>query len=288
VPGASRGIGAATAVALDAAGARVALAGRDLERLRAVAARLSHDPVVLAADLSHVDAPEQLAVAARAGLGSDIDVLVNNAAYAQRLPITEHDAELIDRMHAVNVRAPLLLIRALVPAMIERGRGSIVSVSSVSGVVGTPMRSGYGATKGALDAASRCLARELGGHGIRVNTVAPGVVDTDLWARNKQIPGVIEQINAQTPLGRWATPEDIADVIVFLASDASRFITGRSAPTVACRRPSTSTAATSDNPRASLARASRRSAPERDHGVHLDLRPLRERGDADRNPCRRA
>jgi NAD(P)-dependent dehydrogenase (short-subunit alcohol dehydrogenase family) len=88
------------------------------------------------------------------------------------------------------------------------------------------MRAGYGATKGAVDAASRCLARELGEHGIRVNTVAPGVVDTDLWARNKQIPGVIEQVNDQTPLGRWATPQDIADVIVFLASDAARFITG--------------------------------------------------------------
>jgi NAD(P)-dependent dehydrogenase (short-subunit alcohol dehydrogenase family) len=226
VTGASRGIGAATAVALDAAGARVALSGRDAERLREVAGRLTHDPVVLVADLSQADAPDQLAAAARTGLGGVVDVLVNNAAYAQRLPITAHDAELIDRMHAVNVRAPLLLIAALVPGMVERGGGSIISVSSVSGVIGTPMRAGYGATKGALDAASRCLARELGEHGIRVNTVAPGVVDTDLWARNKEIPGVVDEINAQTPLGRWATPEDIAEVIVFLASDSSRFVTG--------------------------------------------------------------
>ena len=226
VTGASRGIGAATAVALDRAGARVALAARGVQPLRQVAAGLSHDPVVLEVDLSNADAPQRLAAAACAGLGRGVDVLVNNAAYAQRLPITKHDAELIDRMHAVNVRAPLLLIAALVPAMIEHGGGSIISVSSVSGLVGTPMRSGYGATKGAIDAASRCLARELGEHGIRVNTVAPGVVDTDLWARNKRIPGVVEQINGQTPLGRWATPEDIADVIVFLASDAARFITG--------------------------------------------------------------
>ena len=226
VTGASRGIGAATAVALDRAGARVALAARGAQPLHEVAAELSHDPVVLEVDLSDADAPQRLAAAACAGLGCGVDVLVNNAAYAQRLPITEHDAELIDRMHAVNVRAPLLLIAALVPAMIERGGGSIISLSSVSGLVGTPMRSGYGATKGALDAASRCLARELGEHGIRVNTVAPGVVDTDLWARNKRVPGVVEQINRQTPLGRWGTPQDIADVIVFLASDAARFITG--------------------------------------------------------------
>jgi NAD(P)-dependent dehydrogenase (short-subunit alcohol dehydrogenase family) len=226
VTGASRGIGAATAVALDRAGARVALAARDGERLRVVAAELSNDPVVLEVDLADPDAPGRLAAAASAGLGGGVDVLVNNAAVAQRLPITAHDAELIDRMHAVNVRAPLLLIAALVPAMIERGGGTIINLSSVSALVGTPMRAGYGATKGAVDAASRCLARELGEHGIRVNTVAPGVVDTDLWARNKQIPGVIEQVNDQTPLGRWATPQDIADVIVFLASDAARFITG--------------------------------------------------------------
>ena len=226
VTGASRGIGAATAVALDAAGARVALAARDGQALRQVARKLSHDPVILSCDLALADEPERLAAGACAALGGGVDVLVNNAAYAQRRPIADHDAELIDRMYAVNVRAPLLLIRALVPAMIQRGGGSIVSLSSVSGVLGTPMRSGYGATKGAIDAASRCLARELGPDGIRVNTVAPGVVDTDLWARNKQIPGVVEQVNAQTPLGRWATAAEIADVIVFLASDAARFVTG--------------------------------------------------------------
>src|ERR1700744_5905607 len=159
---ASRGIGAATAVALDGAGARVALAARDGERLRAVAAKLSNDPVVLEVDLAAPDAPGRLATAASTGLGGGVDVLVNNAAFAQRLPITAHDAELIDQMHAVNVRAPLLLIAALVPTMIERGGGSIISLSSISGVVGTPMRSGYGATKGAIHAALRVRARELG------------------------------------------------------------------------------------------------------------------------------
>jgi len=118
-----------------------------------------------------------------------------------------------------------LLIAALVPAMTERGRGSIINVSSVSALVGTPNRAAYAASKGAMDAASRSLARELGPKGIRVNSVAPGVVDTAMWAKNRKVPGVIEAIEASTPLGRWAQPEDIADVIVFLASDASRFVT---------------------------------------------------------------
>jgi 3-oxoacyl-[acyl-carrier protein] reductase len=229
VTGGSRGLGLALCMAFARHGAKVAFTFStntdDAAHARAEIAAAGCEPLVFhgsVADAAHVKATVGELVKAWGG----VDVLVNNAAYAQRLPITAHDAELIDRMHAINVRAPLLLIGALVPGMIERGHGSVISVSSVSGVIGTPMRSGYGATKGALDAASRCLARELGGHGIRVNTIAPGVVDTDLWARNKEIPGVVEQVNAQTPLGRWAAPEDIADVIVFLASDAARFITG--------------------------------------------------------------
>lgn len=102
----------------------------------------------------------------------------------------------------------------------------MINLSSVSGVVGTPRRAAYAATKGALDAATRSLAVEFGPHRIRINSVAPGVVDTALWERNKVVPGVVEQVEAQTPLRRWAQPDDIADVIVFLASDASRFVTG--------------------------------------------------------------
>ncbi len=225
VTGASRGIGAATARALDRAGARVALAARSVDALEAIAADLAHDPVVLPADLGAADAPTMLAHAVLDAFGS-IDIVVNNAAIAARLPTVELDADLIDSMYAVNVRAPLLLIAALLPSMIERHSGSIVNLSSVSGVVGTPRRAAYAATKGALDAATRSLAMELGPHGIRVNSIAPGVVDTALWEKNKAIPGVVEQIDAQTALRRWAQPEDIADAIVFLASDAARFVTG--------------------------------------------------------------
>lgn len=225
VTGASRGIGAATARALDRAGARVALVARSSDRLAEVARELEHEPVVLVADLSDPEAPEAIARQALDALGT-IDVLVNNAATAARLATVDTDARLIDEMLAVNVRAPLLLIAALIPAMTEGGGGSIINLSSVSGLIGTPRRAAYAATKGAIDAATRSLAIELGPSGIRVNAVAPGVVDTALWAKNKAIPGVVETIEGQTPLRRWATPEDIADVIVFLASDAARFVTG--------------------------------------------------------------
>ncbi len=225
VTGASRGIGAATARALDAAGARVVLVARSEADLVEVAADLQHEPLVIAADLAEVDAPAAIAEQALDALGS-VDVLVNNAAAAARLDTVDTDAELIDGLHAVNVRAPLLLIAALLPSMQANGRGSIVNLSSVSALVGTPRRAAYAASKAALDGATRSLAMELGPHGIRVNSVAPGVVDTALWAKNKTLPGVVETVEEQTPLGRWATPEDIADVIVFLASDAARFVTG--------------------------------------------------------------
>ncbi|MHB8463900.1 MAG: SDR family NAD(P)-dependent oxidoreductase [Acidimicrobiales bacterium] len=224
VTGASRGIGAAAARALDRAGARVALVARDRERLAAVAGEL-HDPVVLVADLEEPTAPAEVVRQALETLGV-VDIVVNNAAAAARLATADTDAALIDALLAVNVRAPLLLIAGLIPSMIERRTGSIINLSSVSGVIGTPRRAAYAASKGALDAATRSLAVELGPSGIRINSVAPGVVDTELWAKNKAIPGVIEGIERQTPLRRWATPEDIADVIVFLASDAARFVTG--------------------------------------------------------------
>lgn len=226
VTGASRGIGAAVAQALDAAGACVVLMGRDGDALAGVASRLSHDPVVITADFCRAD--EVVRASAEAiGLLGGVDILVNNAATARRLPTVETTAEIIDDLLAVNVRAPILLSAAVIPSMQARGRGSIINLTSVSGLVGTPKRTAYAASKGALDAATRSMASELGPFGIRVNAVAPGVVDTDMWAKNKQVPGVVESIEGLTPLRRWSTPSDVADVVVFLAGDGARFITGQ-------------------------------------------------------------
>jgi NAD(P)-dependent dehydrogenase (short-subunit alcohol dehydrogenase family) len=225
VTGASRGIGAATACALDRAGVRVALVARDVEGLAKIASTFHHEPLIIPADLGDAGAPTAIATQVLEKFGA-VDVLVNNAAAAARVSTIETDAELIDGLLAVNVRAPLLLIAAFIPALAGTGHGSIINLSSVSGLVGTPNRAAYAASKGAIDAATRSLAIELGPSGIRVNSVAPGVVDTALWAKNKAIPGVVEDIEAQTPLRRWAVPEDIADVVVFLAGDGARFITG--------------------------------------------------------------
>jgi NAD(P)-dependent dehydrogenase (short-subunit alcohol dehydrogenase family) len=226
VTGASRGIGAAIASALDGAGARVALVARTEEDLTKVAAGLDHDPVVIPADLAGSDAPTAVATAALAGLGR-VDILVNNAAMGVRTDSTDLDGPTIDRMHQLNVRNLLLLTTALLPQMVERQQGSIVNVSSVSARVGTPRRSAYAASKGAVDAMTRSLAMEYGPQGVRVNSVAPGVIVTSMWERNRAVPGVIEQVEAQIALRRWGLPDDVADVVVFLASDAARYVTAQ-------------------------------------------------------------
>jgi NAD(P)-dependent dehydrogenase (short-subunit alcohol dehydrogenase family) len=226
VTGAGRGIGAAIARALDAAGARVALVARSEDELRKVASGLTHDPVVLPADLGTADGPTAVAAAALDAFGGRLDVLVNNAAAALRKPSDELTVDEIDWLWHVNVRSVLLLCAATLPAMVARGAGSVVNVSSVSGLRGTPRRAAYAASKAALDGITRALAMEYGPRGVRANSVAPGVVQTEMWREPLSHDGVADSVIAQTALRRLATPDDIADVVVFLASDASRFVTG--------------------------------------------------------------
>jgi 3-oxoacyl-[acyl-carrier protein] reductase len=226
VSGASRGIGAAIARSLDIAGARVALLARTAADLDEVAAKLTNHPVTVVADLGTVDGPSAAAADAIAALGGRVDVLVNNAAVAIRKPSEEVTADEVQYMLDVNVRGVLLLTIAVLPAMLAAGAGSIVSISSISGVRGTPRRAVYAASKAAIDGMTRALAMEYGPRGIRANAVAPGVVPTALWTENLAKPGVTEAVLATIPTRRLTDPDEIADVVTFLASDASRAITG--------------------------------------------------------------
>jgi NAD(P)-dependent dehydrogenase (short-subunit alcohol dehydrogenase family) len=226
VTGAGRGIGAAVASCLDQAGARVALVARTEADLRQVAAPLEHDPVVVPADLATVDGPAAVAEAVMAAFDGRLDILVNNAAGVLRKDTGDLTVEEMDQLWAVNVRSVLLLCAALVPAMAARGRGSVINFSSVSGVIGTPRRAAYAATKAALDGMTRSLAMEFGPRGVRVNSVAPGVVQTDMWQQPLRLEGVADGLIAQTALRRLGEPDDIAPVVLFLASDASAYMTG--------------------------------------------------------------
>lgn len=226
VTGAGRGIGAATAAALDAAGHRVALVARSRHELDAVAATLVNDPFVIVADLGEPDAPAAAVASAIEAFGGRLDALVNNAGIALRKPSTDITAAEIDQLFAVNVRAALLASAAAIPTMVEAGSGSIVSISSISGLRGAPRRSVYAATKAALDGMTRALAMEFGPAGLRVNAVAPGVVETEMWIENLAKPGVAEEVLGVIPTRRLSTPAEVAAVVAFLVSDAASAITG--------------------------------------------------------------
>jgi NAD(P)-dependent dehydrogenase (short-subunit alcohol dehydrogenase family) len=224
VTGASRGIGAAVARRLDASGVRVALSARSEADLKAVAAGLANDPVVLPADLALPDSAGQLAAAALSELGA-VDVLVNNAgAFAGGGPTSLLQTADADAVLAVNVRAALQLAGLIGAHMAERGGGSIVNLASVVATTTTPYTALYTASKGALAGATRALAAEWGAAGVRVNSVSPGIVDTDMGAFVTTDPEVHARYTSQVPLGRVATVDDVADLVAFLASPAAAYV----------------------------------------------------------------
>ena len=226
VTGSSRGIGEASARALDGAGARVILSGRTVADLERVAAELGNDPVIITADLALPGAGTALAEQVVEQVGG-VDILVNNAGIPMRRTpeqLTEADVDLV---FAINVRSLLMLTVGLGPSMIERGGGSIVNISSIAGLTGPLGRVAYAGTKGAVDAMTRALAADWGPKGIRVNSICPGIITTAIWEESRQtVPGLIEELAQKVPLKRWGDSDDIADVVLFFASDASRYITG--------------------------------------------------------------
>ncbi len=226
VTGASRGIGEACAKALDAAGARVVLTGRTTADLERVAAGLNNAPVIMPADMSPSGAGAGLAQRILAAV-EGVDVLVNNAGIPmRRLPEQLTEAEL-DDTYAINVRALVMLTTHLGPSMQQRGGGSIINISSIASLRGPLGRVAYAGSKGAVDAITRALAADWGPAGIRVNAINPGIITTAIWEESRRtVPGLIEDLAAQVPLKRWGAPEDIADVALFLASDAARYLTG--------------------------------------------------------------
>ena len=226
VTGASRGIGEASARALAAAGARVVLSGRTVSDLERVAADLGNAPVILEADLAPAGSGSHLAERVLDEVGG-VDILVNNAGIPMRRTPDQLTEEDFDLVFSINVRSLLMLTLGLGPSMIERGGGSVVNISSIASLRGPLGRVAYAGTKGAVDAMTRALAADWGPSGIRVNAICPGLIATAIWEDNRQnIPGLIEQLEERIALKRWGDGADVADVVLFFASDASRYVTG--------------------------------------------------------------
>ena len=230
VTGASGGIGRAIAVALAQEGADVIGMARNVGKLEATAADVEaqgRKALVAPCDVTDAEAVVAAVAAAEEALGP-IDVLVNNAGGARFMaPLLDVHERGWDKSIALNLKSPYLLAQAVGRGMVDRGRGSIVNIASYAGLRGLRSLSFYSASKAGLLMLTRSMAKEWGPAGVRVNAVAPGFVDTDAWDNYRDNPEMSSTMAKEDiPLGRWATPEEIARPVVFLASDAAAYITG--------------------------------------------------------------
>ncbi len=227
VTGASRGMGRAAALALAAAGAQVLVHyGRGASEADGVVAEIRKAggrADAVAADLAAPDGPHKLAKLTRDIVGDRLDILVANAGISKPATIEDTTIEDFDRLFAVNVRAPFFLVQQLMPILSKGSSVILVSALGARAVVGTIPA--YAATKGAIDTMVKHFASLLGARGIRVNAVAPGVVETDMSSFTKTDAGRDYALSLQA-FKRLAQPDDIGGVFAFLASEDARWITG--------------------------------------------------------------
>jgi 3-oxoacyl-[acyl-carrier protein] reductase len=224
VTGSTRGIGLAIAQTLYAAGAKVAVVGRDAERARGAAATLGDRAAGVACDVAREDEVTAAIAAAEAALGP-IDILVNNAGLTRDnilLRLTEDDWDLV---LAANLKGAFLTSRAVIKGMMKRRAGRIINITSIVGLTGNKGQANYAASKAGLIGFTKSIAKEYASRNILVNCIAPGFIETDMTASLPEAAraSLLEEI----ALGRLGRPEDVAGTVLFLASDLAAYVTGQ-------------------------------------------------------------
>lgn len=228
ITGSSRGIGRAAAILFAERGYRVVINYFQSEEAALSLSRQLNEKgcrtLALHCDVSDRDQVRRMVEEAEKAFGP-IDILVNNAGIAEMKLFTDITPEYWERIFAVNVNGIFHCCQAVVPSMVSRKSGRIINISSIWGMVGASCETHYSATKGAILAFTKALAKELGPSGIRVNAIAPGAVYTDMIAGLD--PQILEQVKAETPLGVIGSPEEIAETIFFAASQNAALFTGQ-------------------------------------------------------------
>ena len=228
VTGAGRGLGRTMAMALAAAGADVVVSARSSPEIESAAGEirgLGRQSLAVTADITSPDDCERLAQVSAAEFGS-VDILVNNAGINVRKPVLELSIEEYRQVLATNLVGYFLCAQALGRGMVERGRGKVINISSIMGRVALPSQAAYASSKGGVEQLTKVLALEWAPHNVQVNALAPTYFETELTRPLFDDPERNAFITDRTPARRWGQPHELAGAVIFLASDASSYITG--------------------------------------------------------------